>query len=120
LKPFVYLKSRKIRDQWITSLKLLKEHIETGALEGDQLVRTLYDMLCGVERLVTSSTAMKENFSVNLGDLKFVDEILQKVTIFVDTRCQMIADHLQIEDSHEASRDESESESDDALGKYSQ
>jgi hypothetical protein len=47
----------------------------------------------------------------------FVDEMLQKVTTFVDDRCGMIAAHLKLEESQETSRQESESSSDEALGK---
>jgi hypothetical protein len=117
LKPFVYLKSRKIRSNWTRSLKLLKKEIECGDLEGDRLVRTLYDILRGVERLVTSSTALKDNFSVNLRDMKFVDEMLEKVARVVDNRCSMIADLLKLEDSQEPSRHESESSNEEPLGK---
>jgi hypothetical protein len=117
MKPFVYLRAKRIRIQWVKSLKHLKEKIECGTLEGDELVRTLYDILCGVERLVASSTALKENFAVNLRDMIFVDKMLQKVTTFVDDRCGMIAAHLKLEESQETSRQENESSSDEALGK---
>jgi len=119
LKPFVYLKSKKIRTKWSNSLQLLKKKIECGALEGDPLVRRLYDILCGVERLENSLADLKENFSVNLKDMKFVDKMLEKVDRVVDDRCRMIADHLKLEDSQQASRHESESESDEASGKLS-
>ena len=119
MKPFIYLKSKKIRTKWSNSLQLLKKKIECGALEGDPLVQRLYDILCGVERLENSLADLKENFSVNLKDMKFVDNMLEKVARVVDDRCRMIADLLKLEDSQQASRHESESESDEALGKLS-
>jgi hypothetical protein len=119
LKPFVYLKSKKIRAKWIKSLKLLKKEIECGDLEGDSLVRTLYDLLCGVERLDNSSVELTENFSINLRNMKFVDTMLEKVAIVVEDRRCMIADLLKLEDSQETSRHESESSSDEALGNLS-
>jgi len=117
LKPFVYLNSRRIRTKWSNSLKHLKKEIECGALGGDPLVRRLYDILCGVERLEDSLADLKENFSVNLKDMKFVDKMLKKIAKVVDGRCRMIADLLKLEDSQQASRHESESESDETLGK---
>jgi hypothetical protein len=72
-----------------------------------------------VERLENSLADLKENFSVNLKDMKFVDKMLEKVDRVVDDRCRMIADHLKLEDSQQASRHESESESDEASGKLS-
>jgi hypothetical protein len=120
LKPFVYLRARKISTQWVKSLKFLKEQIECGALEGDELVRTLYDILCGVEKLIASSAALKDVFAVHLRDMIFVDEMLQKVNTVVDDRCGMIAAHLKLEDSKEISRQESESSSDEASGKSSE
>jgi hypothetical protein len=119
LKPFLYLKSKKVRTKWSKSLKLLKTEIEHGDLEGEPLLRRLYDILCGVERLENSLADLKENFLANLKDMKFVDKMLEKIATVVEDRCCMIEDLLKLEDSQQASRQERECSSDEGLGKKS-
>lgn len=119
LKPFVYMRSKKVRTKWNKSLRLLKKEIECGALEGDTLVRRLYDILCGVERLQNSAAALTDNFSANLKGMKFVDKMLDKVDDVVESRCSMITTLLKLEDSQETSRHETEGSIDNALGKFS-
>jgi hypothetical protein len=120
LKPFVYMRSKKVQAKWSKSLKHLKKEIECGALHGDVLVQTLYSILCGVEKLQNFSAALADNFSVNLKDVKFVDKMLDKVADTVEDRSSMIANILKLEDSQETSRQEAEDSSDEALGMLSQ
>jgi hypothetical protein len=110
------MRSKKIQSKWSKSLKRLKKEIECGALHGDLLVRTLYNILCGVERLQDFSAALADNFSANLKGMKFVDKMLDKVADTVDNRSSMIANLLKLEDSQEMSRHEAEGSSDEALG----
>ena len=49
--------------------------------------------------------------------MKFVDTMIEKVSIIVDDRRCMIAELLKLEDSQETSRHESEGLGDEALGK---
>lgn len=118
LKPFVYMRSKKVQTKWSKSLKHLKKEIECGALQGDLLVRRLYNILCGVERLQHSSAALADIFSINLKDMKFVDKMLDKVADVVDSRCSMIANLLKLEDSQETSGHEIEGSNDEGLGKF--
>jgi hypothetical protein len=96
MKPFVYLRSKKIGEKWTASLLLLKAQIEDGTLEGAALVSRLLDLLRGVERLESALAAIDENFADNLLGLKFVDRILTLISRAVDDRRQMISELLRL------------------------
>lgn len=97
LKPFVYLKSRRIRNEWRKSLNVLKKEIEHEIVEGEVLLLRLQDLLNGVSGLENALAALEESFAVNLKDMMFVDTMLEKTAQAVDDRRQMIANLLRLE-----------------------
>jgi len=109
-KPFIYFKDKdkKIREKWRKSLKLLKKEIELGFLEADPLVQKLCRIFHGIERLESALRALADNFSANLEGLKYVDDMLDKITKVVDDRRRMIAEILKLDDSNPRSESDSE------------
>jgi hypothetical protein len=101
MKPFPYLKSDAIRAKWSSALQRLKKEIECGALEGDALVRALYSILCGVERLENAFVALQDSFSVNLKNLIYMDKMLDEIRDAVDSRCRMIVDVLKLDENED-------------------
>jgi len=116
LKPFIYLKSKKVRQKWGESLKSLKKQIECGALDGEELMSKLNEILFGVERLEHSLAEMQDNFKINLKDMKYADKMLEKVADVVEERRRMIVDLLHLEDSEPVSGSDGETSNDDTLG----
>jgi hypothetical protein len=100
LKPFVYLKSRKIRNEWRRSLNVLKKEIECEIVEGEVLLLRLQDLLDGVSGLENALSDLEENFAENLKDMMFVDVMLEKTIQAVDDRRHMIANLLRLENNN--------------------
>jgi len=118
LKPFVYLKSRKIRNQWRKSLNVLKHEIECEILEGEDLLLRLQDLLSGVSGLESALTELEESFAVNLSGMMFVDTMLEKVAVAVDERRNMIANLLRLEDNNATFGTESDESRSGTFGEF--
>lgn len=116
LKPFIYLKSKKIRTTWKSSLKLLKKQIDCGALEGEELMSKLNAILYGVEKLENALYDMQQNFKINLKDLKYADVMLEKAVKVVEERQRMIADLIYLDGGDAASESDGETSNDETLG----
>jgi hypothetical protein len=97
MKPFLYLKERKIRNAWRRSLNVMKKEIECGILEGEALLLKLHDLLVGVSGLENAFAALEESFEENLKDMIFVDTMLAKTAEAVESRRSMIANLLRLE-----------------------
>ena len=96
-QPFVYLQAEKIRSKWEISLKSLRKEIDSGSLEGDAMIRKIYDIIGGVENLQQSLKALKESFEENLPGMEFVGKMLEQARSAVDGRLQMIERYLNFD-----------------------
>jgi len=100
LKPFEYLRDAGIQSKWHESLDLLKEQIKNPDLESRESWEfSMYEILMGVERFENAFQSLKENFSVNLVDMKCAKWMIDRIEEDIGKRFSMIDRLLEFKES---------------------
>jgi len=91
LKPFEYLRDERIQAKWHQSLDLLKEQIKEPGLESrESWEYSMYEILLGVERFEDAFQSLKENFSINLANMKCATWMIERIGEDIGKRFSMI------------------------------
>ncbi|CZR65423.1 uncharacterized protein PAC_15323 [Phialocephala subalpina] len=86
LKPFMYMETEEIKKEWERSLRRLKREIDREDLEGENLLRKMYTLDCGVEKLDNTFEALEGGFLGNLEGKKFADQMMKTICTAYDWR----------------------------------
>ncbi|KAF4628210.1 hypothetical protein G7Y89_g9941 [Cudoniella acicularis] len=91
LKPFSYTETEEDQNAWEEALRDLKGRIESGDLEGENLLQKLYAIFCGLEKLDVTFQTVEDTFISNLGSKMFAEEMMNTIRTAKEWRCQKIA-----------------------------
>ncbi|KAH8805013.1 hypothetical protein F5884DRAFT_439164 [Xylogone sp. PMI_703] len=100
IPPFQYFRDSRIQARWRESLKQLKERIRKRdpSPSGESAEYKMYEIRLGVEKFESAFEALKENFSINLRDMKFALWMIDRIDNDIGKRFAMITDILDFKD----------------------
>ncbi|KAH7407547.1 hypothetical protein BKA64DRAFT_422740 [Cadophora sp. MPI-SDFR-AT-0126] len=115
LVPFRYLREEEVTLRWHDELQLLRQQVTSGRLSFKRRTweTKLYDIHHGIEMFMKEFAAMRNNFAVNLADMKFASWMIDRIEEDVGKRIAMITEMLKFKDSELAKIQPTESHEDD-------